>query len=102
MLKRYGGFKANAKIPPLLIPVIPCPLATSELCNGWFLPSMKGQRGCLHCLNHKVENCFDTKTTREAILLDLTVTWQGNIVTCQIIAENIQNYNKLIEKYYNN
>lgn len=77
MLKRLGGLKANAKIPPLLLPVLPCLSKTNPHCNGYFLPMMSGQKACLYCLNYKKCNCFDAKTPREVIIMDIVVTWRS-------------------------
>lgn len=97
MLKRLGGFKANAKLPPLLIPALPCQCKTNELCNGWFIPSMSGQKSCLHCLNYTIEKKFPINIKREQIVEDITVTWVNEkewVTVRVIILENETEYNK--------
>lgn len=78
MLKRFGGLKSNSKLAPLLIPALPCESKLHPSCNGWFIPSMEHQKKCLHCLDHKQENCFPPKITRDFIIQDITVTWQDD------------------------
>lgn len=75
MLKIFCGFKKNAKIPPLLIPILPCSLKINPRCNGLFVPVMTDQKACLFCKKFNRENFFISKTTREEIILNIKVTW---------------------------
>lgn len=97
MLNRFGGFKSNAKIPPLLIPAIPCSQKTNELCNGWFIPCQKGQKACLHCLGGGRQSTFPPKTKRQDIITDITITWHDDknwSIVYKIISENEEEYKR--------
>lgn len=104
MLKPFGGFsgfKSNAKLPPVLVPVVPCQDRTHELCNGWFVPCMFGQKNCLHCLNYQVKNPFPSKVSRDVIITDITVTWQSEKEWCfvaKMLLKNKQDYEDYLSR----
>lgn len=97
MLKIYCGFKKNAKLPPLLIPILPCFSKKDPRCNGLFIPTMTNQKSCTFCTRFDKENFFIPQTTREEILLNITVTWIDDThwkTIKQILDYNEQQYKK--------
>lgn len=98
MLKIFCGFKKNAKLPPLLIPVLPCYAKTDPRCNGLFVPTMTNQKSCTFCTRFNKENFFANKTTREEILLNIKVTWIDD-KNWENIEETLKQNEKEYKKY---